>query len=82
MSPVELNETDLELEVPDPVKLKILFDELEFKTVATRILAEIDKSVKPRETQQLFTSQKDSHRVLFSEMKQSPRLLRNRQLKV
>ena len=58
--PVELNETDLELEVPDPVKLKILFDELEFKTVATRILAEIDKSVKPRETQQLFTSQKDS----------------------
>jgi DNA polymerase-1 len=40
--------------------LKILFDELEFKTVATRILAEIDKSVKPRETQQLSASQKDS----------------------
>ena len=58
--PVELNETALELEVPDPVKLKFLFDELEFKTVATRILAEIDKSVKPRETQQLSASQKDS----------------------
>ena len=58
--PVELNETALELEVPDPVKLKVLFDELEFKTVATRILAEIDKSVKPRETQQLSASQKDS----------------------
>jgi DNA polymerase-1 len=58
--PVELNETDLELEVPDSAKLKILFDELEFKTVATRILAEIDKSVKPRETQQLSASQKDS----------------------
>ena len=58
--PVELNETDLELEVPDSAKLKILFDELEFKTVATRILAEIDKSLKPRETQQLSASQKDS----------------------
>jgi DNA polymerase-1 len=58
--PVELNETALELEVPDPVRLKVLFDELEFKTVATRILAEIDKSVKPRETQQMSASQKDS----------------------
>ena len=58
--PVELNETALELEVPDPVRLKVLFDELEFKTVATRILAEIDKSVKPRETQQISASQKDS----------------------
>ncbi len=58
--PVELNETALELEVPDPVRLKVLFDELEFKTVATRILAEIDKSVKPRETQQISASEKDS----------------------
>ena len=58
--PVELNETALELEVPDPEKLKILFDELEFKTIASRILAEIDKSEKPRENQQLFASQNDS----------------------
>ena len=36
------------LEVPDPEKLKVLFDELEFKTVAAKILAEIDKSEKPR----------------------------------
>jgi DNA polymerase-1 len=28
--PVDLNESALELEVPDPVKLKVLFDELEF----------------------------------------------------
>ena len=48
------------LEVPDPVKLKVLFDELEFKTIAAKILAEIDKSEKPRETQQLFVTQKDS----------------------
>jgi DNA polymerase I len=66
--PVELNETALELEVPDPDKLKILFDELEFKTVAARILAEIDKSEKPRETQQLSASQKDSLQgTLFGE---------------
>jgi DNA polymerase-1 len=58
--PVELNETALELEVPDPAKLKVLFDELEFKTVADRILLEIDKSEKPRELQELFTPQKDS----------------------
>jgi DNA polymerase-1 len=58
--PVDLNETALELEVPDPAKLKILFDELEFKTVAARILSEIDKSEKPRESQQLFTPQTDS----------------------
>jgi DNA polymerase I len=58
--PVELNETALELEVPDPVKLKVLFDELEFKTVAAKILAEIDKSEKPREQQKLFVPQNDS----------------------
>jgi DNA polymerase-1 len=58
--PVDLNETALELEVPDPVKLKALFDELEFKTVASRILSEIDKSEKPRQPQQLFTSPSDT----------------------
>ena len=59
--PFELNERALELEVPDPAKLKALFDELEFKTVAARILSDIDKSEKPRETQQLFSPQSDSH---------------------
>jgi len=58
--PVELNETALELEVPDTAKLKVLFDELEFKTVAARILSEIDKSEKPREQKQLFVSQNES----------------------
>jgi DNA polymerase-1 len=41
--PVELNEQDLLTEIPDKEKLKILFDELEFKAVATRIFSEIDK---------------------------------------
>ena len=61
--PVELNETALELEVPDPVKLKVLFDELEFKTLATRIFSDINKSEKPRvpqQQQQLFAPQEDS----------------------
>jgi len=58
--PVELNETALELEVPDPVKLKALFDELEFKTLAAKILSEIEKSEKPRQTQELFSPQSDS----------------------
>lgn len=56
--PVELNETALELEVPDPEKLKILFDELEFKTIATKIFSEINKSEKPREQAQLFAPPK------------------------
>ncbi len=46
--PVELNESKLILEVPDPGKLKALFEELEFKTIAAKILGEIDKSEKPR----------------------------------
>ena len=59
--PVELNETALEMEVPDTAKLKVLFDELEFKTVAARIFSEIDKSEKPREPQQLFAPHTESH---------------------
>ena len=58
--PVDLNESTLIMEVPDASKLKVLFDELEFKTAGVRILAEIDKSEKPREQQQIFVSQPDS----------------------
>jgi len=50
--PVELNETALELEVPDPEKLRVLFDELEFKAIATRIFSDISRSEKPRDQQQ------------------------------
>lgn len=67
--PVELNEKALELEVPDQVKLKVLFDELEFKTIAAKILSEIDKSEKPREQQQqIFAVQPESQQAtLFTE---------------
>ena len=57
--PVELNETALELEVPDAEKLKVLFDELEFKRAAVKIFAEIEKSEKPRTTN-LLVPQEDS----------------------
>ncbi len=36
--PVDFNEEKLETEAPDVQKLKILFDELEFRTIATRVL--------------------------------------------
>jgi DNA polymerase I len=58
--PVEFDENALLTEVPDAAKLKVLFDELEFRTIAAKILAEIDKLEKPRESQQLFVNQKDS----------------------
>jgi DNA polymerase I len=58
--PVELNEIALELEVPDPEKLKVLFDELEFKTIAAKILSEIDKSEKPRQQLEFSVPSQDS----------------------
>ena len=71
--PVELKETALELEVPDPAKLKVLFDELEFKRAAVRIFAEIEKSEKPRDQQQIFIPQKDSLQgSLFGDEEISP----------
>src|SRR5664280_98721 len=71
--PVELNETALELEVPDSAKLKVLFDELEFKTIAAKILSEIDKSEKPRETKELFSPPADSQQgSLFGDESDTP----------
>jgi DNA polymerase-1 len=47
--PVELDEKKLETEIPDSEKLKVLFDELEFKTAGARILSEIEKQGEPQE---------------------------------
>ena len=58
--PVDLNEDALMLEIPDASMLKVLFDELEFKTVAAKILAEIDKHDKPVTPQQTAAPQKES----------------------
>ncbi len=66
--PVELDENSLILEVPDKVKLKALFEELEFKTIAAKILGEIDKSEKPRQNTLLTAPQKDSQQgTLFGD---------------
>ncbi len=42
-APVELKEDELILELPDRDKLKALFDELEFRTKGSAILADLDK---------------------------------------
>ena len=66
--PVELDENSLILEVPDKVKLRALFEELEFKTIAAKILGEIDKSEKPREQNLLPPPQKDTQQgTLFGD---------------
>lgn len=44
--PVQLNEKELIKEAPDSEKLKDLFDELEFRTIAARILHETGKTEK------------------------------------
>jgi len=57
--PVEFEEDRLVTEVPDPEKLRVLFEELEFKTIGNKILSEIDRSEKPRGQQQISVSQQD-----------------------
>lgn len=47
--PVELDEQKLVTEVPDATKLKSLFEELEFKNIAARILSEVEGKAKPLE---------------------------------
>jgi DNA polymerase-1 len=42
-APIDLDEDGLLMEVPDKEKLKVLFDELEFRTIASKILSGIDK---------------------------------------
>jgi DNA polymerase I len=47
-APVDLKEGELILEIPDKEQLKILFDELEFRTKGASILSEIDKKESSR----------------------------------
>lgn len=62
-APVEFDEKALSMEIPDREKLRNLFDELEFRTIASRILSDIDKkSAEPageskHETRDLFSTQ-------------------------
>ncbi|MBS1231891.1 MAG: polA, partial [Bacteroidetes bacterium] len=52
--PVDLKEDELVLETPDRDKLKSLFNELEFRTIAADILPEIDKEARQSETESLL----------------------------
>jgi DNA polymerase-1 len=58
--PVELKEDMLVLENPDRDKLKSLFAELEFRTIAAEILPEIDKTAKPEESETIFSPTSES----------------------
>jgi DNA polymerase-1 len=58
--PVELKENELILETADPEKLKSIFNELEFRTIASEILPGIEKSVKPAGTEPVPVSQSGS----------------------
>jgi DNA polymerase-1 len=48
-APVEFREDTLELRPPDPVKLRALFDELEFKSMTNRILGGVEAQKKTME---------------------------------
>ncbi len=58
--PVELKEDELVLENPDREKLKSLFAELEFRTIAAEILPEIDKTTKSQESGTIFSPPAES----------------------
>ncbi len=65
--PVELEEEKLTTESPDVQKLKVLFDELEFRTIAARILPETGMQGKPAEEKQKPESTKPVQVSLFSD---------------
>jgi DNA polymerase-1 len=58
--PVELKEEDLVTELPDREKLKVLFDELEFRTIATEIFQDLDKLEKSPEQNEFFRQPSES----------------------
>jgi DNA polymerase-1 len=64
--PVELKEEELTTDAPDYQKLKTLFDELEFKTLGTRILSEIDKNKLPAEEKPEKLPEESTQGTLFS----------------
>jgi DNA polymerase-1 len=73
-APVDLDEDALVTEVPDKEKLKALFDELEFRTIASRILTGIDKKeTAPDNGQVVFQQKASSQGSLFGdEVQQVP----------
>lgn len=73
-APVDFDEKALITELPDKDKLKALFDELEFRTVATRILSEIDKksAASGRQSPVITETDFSTQGSLFGEEVQAP----------
>jgi DNA polymerase-1 len=59
-APVELKETELVSGKPDAARLKALFDELEFRTAASRILGEYERNDRKEEQTKIFKPTPDS----------------------
>ncbi|NMC37518.1 MAG: DNA polymerase I [Bacteroidales bacterium] len=71
--PVDLNENDLITEVPDRDKLKAIFEELEFRTVAAEILSGIDKDAHAPDSGIMFGQPAGpSQGTLFGESSDTP----------
>jgi len=58
--PVEFNEKELITELPDRQKLKALFEELEFRTIAVEILKGLDATEKSTGGPEIFTQSPES----------------------
>lgn len=66
--PVDLNEEELILEPPDTEKLKILFNELEFRTIAADILKPAEKQISAQDPELIPASQAEAAQgTLFGE---------------
>lgn len=76
--PVVFKEEELITEAPDRNKLKSLFDELEFRTVAARILAEADRPEKTPAQKEVFDTPKENIQgTLFGNEITAPAIKRN-----
>jgi len=70
--PVDLKEEELVLETPDTEKLKILFNELEFRTIAAEIFQTAEKQTQPKEPDLLQPAATDAAQgTLFGEDSQA-----------
>ncbi|HOP58573.1 MAG TPA: DNA polymerase I, partial [Bacteroidales bacterium] len=69
--PVDFDEKQLIKETPDIEKLEKLFDELEFKTVAEKIIAENRKEISGVRKNQLYLPDDSYQTTLFSEQEEN-----------
>jgi DNA polymerase-1 len=58
--PVEFNEKELITELPNRQKLKALFEELEFRTIAAEILQDLDKTTRSPGEPEIFSQSPES----------------------